>query len=151
MIDKTDPNDRVYFHKGADRVYHNVQLYKLGLIEKILISGGSGKLVGESRPEADKFKDAMLLMGVPDSVILIENQTRNTFESAVEVKKMLADFDYSDKECMLITSAFHMRRSMACFQKAGLNPTPFSTDFYSHKRDFYLDTLIIPQVDSIIL
>ena len=149
--DKTDPNDRVYFNKGADRVYHTVQLYKLGLIERILISGGSGRLVGESRPEADKFKDAMVLMGVPDSVILIENQTRNTFESAVEVKKMLADFNYNDKECMLITSAFHMRRSMACYHKAGLNPTPFSTDFYSHQRDFYPDTLFIPQVEPIML
>ncbi len=30
------PDDRVYFHRGADRVTHTVQLYKLGLIAKIL-------------------------------------------------------------------------------------------------------------------
>ena len=39
-----EPNDRVYFTRGADRVTHSVQLYKLGLIKKILISGGSGRL-----------------------------------------------------------------------------------------------------------
>src|SRR5688572_8214168 len=32
-----EPADRVYFQKGADRVTHTVQLYKLGLIKKILI------------------------------------------------------------------------------------------------------------------
>src|SRR5687768_908320 len=150
-VDKTDPDDRVYFQRGADRVYHTVQLYKLGLIEKILVSGGTGRLVGASKPEADRFKDAMIVMGIPDSVILIENQTRNTFESAVEVKKMLQDFKVEDDQCMLITSAFHMRRSLACYHKAGLKPTPFSTDFYTHPREFYLDALIIPQLDSILL
>jgi vancomycin permeability regulator SanA len=38
------PRDRVYFHKGADRVTHTVQLYKLGIIKKIIVSGGSGRL-----------------------------------------------------------------------------------------------------------
>jgi uncharacterized SAM-binding protein YcdF (DUF218 family) len=32
---------------------------------------------------------------------------------------------------ILITSAFHMRRSEACFRKVGLDVTGFSTDFYS--------------------
>ena len=150
-IDKTDPNDRVYFQRGADRVYHTVQLYKLGLIDRILISGGSGSLVGASTPEADRFKDAMIVMGVPDSVIQVENKTRNTYESAVEVKKILANSPYQDKDCLLVTSAFHMRRSLACYHKAGLFPTPFSTDFFSHPRDFYPDTLIVPQLDALIL
>jgi uncharacterized SAM-binding protein YcdF (DUF218 family) len=150
-IDKTDPNDRVYFQRGADRVFHTVQLYKLGLIERILISGGSGSLVGASRPEADLFKDAMIVMGVPDSVIQVENKTRNTHESAVEVKKLLSKLPYQDSDCLLVTSAFHMRRSLACYRKAGLNPTAFSTDFFSHRRDFYLDTLIVPQLDALLL
>src|SRR5688572_5164945 len=36
------PDDRIYFSKGADRVTHTIQLYKLGLIKKIIISGGQG-------------------------------------------------------------------------------------------------------------
>lgn len=35
------PDDRVYFQRGADRVTHTVQLYKLGLLKKIMISGVS--------------------------------------------------------------------------------------------------------------
>src|SRR3546814_10230096 len=69
-------------------------------------------------------------MGVPDSVILVENKTRNTHESAAKVKNMLQDLGYTSHDCLLITSAFHMRRSLACYRKVGLTLDPFTTDFY---------------------
>jgi uncharacterized SAM-binding protein YcdF (DUF218 family) len=128
-----------------------VQLYKLALIRKILISGGSGKLTEEDEPEADKFKKAMIMMGIPEDDILIENKTRNTYESAVEVKKMLDSLQIKAEDCLLITSAFHMRRSLACYRKAGLDIEPFSTDFYAHPRFFYPDGLLIPSIDAIML
>jgi uncharacterized SAM-binding protein YcdF (DUF218 family) len=145
----TGPNDRIYFNKGADRVTHTVQLYKLGLIEKILISGGSGKIFGEAEPEANKLKRAMLLMCVPEEDILIENETRNTAESAIEVKKILDTRGYSARDCLLITSAFHMRRSLAVYEKAGLALETFSTDFYTHQRTFEPEVLLIPQLQAI--
>lgn len=145
------PDDRVYFQRGADRVTHTVQLYKLGLIEKILVSGGSGRIAGDDEPEANKFKKAMVLMGVPDSVILIENETRNTHESAIEVKKILSRLHYEDSDCILITSGFHMRRSLACYRKVGLELKPFSTDFYSYPDGYQLDAFIIPKADSIMI
>ncbi len=144
-----EPNDRVYFARGADRVTHSVQLYKLGLIKKILISGGSGRLGGEGEPEADKFKAAMVMMGVPDSFIILENETRNTAESAIEVKKILSSLDIKAENCLLITSAFHMRRSLACYRHQGVGLEPFSTDFYSHPRVFHLDVLIVPKAEAL--
>ena len=145
-----EPDDRVYFQKGADRVTHAVQLYKEGHVKKILISGGSGRLVDIQIREADELKKAFLLMGVPEADLLIENQSRNTYESAVEVKKILSD-SIKANDCLLITSAFHMRRSLACFKKAGIPMDTFSTDFYSHPRNFYLDTLLLPQLEGLIL
>ena len=144
-----EPADRVYFQKGADRVTHTVQLYKAGVIRKILISGGSGRLTGTELPEADELKKAFILMGVPEEDLLLENQSRNTAESAQEVKKILGPTKASD--CLLITSAFHMRRSRACFVKAGIPMDTFSTDFYSHPRKYYPDSLIIPQLEAIML
>src|SRR5688572_30032531 len=94
------PDDRVYFGRGADRVTHTVQLYKLGLIRKILISGGSGRLTGDDEPEANKFKKAMIMMGVDSLDIWIENETRNTHESAVEVNKMLDSLKYTAEDCL---------------------------------------------------
>jgi uncharacterized SAM-binding protein YcdF (DUF218 family) len=145
------PDDRVYFQRGADRVTHSVQLYKLGLIRKVLISGGTGTLKEPDEPEANKFKKVMIMMGVPEKDILIENKTRNTHESAVEVKKMLDSLQVRAEECLLITSAFHMRRSLACYRKANLDVEPFSTDFYAHPRFFYVDGLLIPSIEAIVL
>lgn len=151
VIPRLKPDDRVYFQKGADRVLHTVQLYKLGLIEQILISGGSGRLIDIQEHEADRFREVMILMGVPDSVILVENMTRNTHESAVAVKKILRQRGYAPEECLLITSAFHMRRSLACYHKEGLSVDPFSTDFYGHHHGYDFDSFIVPKVDALVM
>lgn len=151
VIPQLQPDDRVYFSKGADRVVHTVQLYKLGLIEKILISGGSGRIIDIGEREADRFRDVMLLMGVPDSVIFVESLTRNTHESAVAVKEILERLHYSSEGCVLITSAFHMRRSLACYRKVGLSLDSFSTDFYAHHHGYDLDDFIVPKPEALMI
>ncbi len=151
VIPSLTPDDRVYFQKGADRVVHTVQLYKLGFLEKILVSGGSGRLIDIQEREADKFKEAMVLMGVPDSVIILENETRNTHESAVEVKNMLDSLGYEARQCLLITSAFHMRRSQACYRKVGLMVDNFTTDFYAHPRTYSFDSFLFPKMEALII
>lgn len=151
IIPQMKPDDRVYFSRGADRVVHTVQLYKLGLIEKILVSGGSGRLIDIGEREANSFREVMMLMGVPDSVILVENETRNTHESAVAVKEILKEHGYKSEECVLITSAFHMRRSLACYRKAGLPLDSFTTDFYAHDGRYYLDAFFVPKIEALII
>jgi len=143
------PDDRVYFHHGADRVVHAVELYKKGIIKKIMISGGSGRLLTAERKEANEIFKAMLLMGVPETDMAVENQSRNTYESAVHVKELLKY--ESGNAYLLITSAFHLRRSEACFKKAGFKVDTFSTDFYTHPRYFTPDVLFIPKADSIMI
>lgn len=142
------PDDRVYFHRGADRVTHTLQLYRLGIIDKILISGGSGTLTERRAKEADEIADALKLMGVASEDLIIENESRNTHESAVAIKKILQD-SISSSECILITSAFHMRRSRACFAKIDWPCDTFTTDFLIHERKFTPDVLVIPRLDSL--
>ena len=143
------PDDRVYFQHGADRVVHAVELYKKGIIKRIMISGGSGRLVTAARKEANELFTAMVLMGVPANDIMIESESRNTYESAVNVAMVLKN--YRTGQFLLITSAFHMRRSVACFKKAGFAIDSFSTDFYTHPRYFLPDVLLIPKADSIMI
>lgn len=93
----------------------------------------------------------MILMGVPEEDIWIENKSRNTGESPIAVKPMLDSARVRPEDCLLITSAFHMRRSLACYRKAGLPLEPFSADFYAHPRVYYPDVLFIPQVEAMYL
>jgi uncharacterized SAM-binding protein YcdF (DUF218 family) len=145
------PRDRVYFHKGADRVTHTVQLYKLGIIKKVIVSGGSGRLLDTSVREANDVMDAMIMMGVPTEDILVEDLSRNTFESAVEIRKLLDQRLIKPAECILITSAFHMRRSIACFRKADMDMNTFTTDFYTHRRTFTPDAWLVPRVEAMLV
>jgi uncharacterized SAM-binding protein YcdF (DUF218 family) len=135
--------DRVYFDKGADRLLHTVQLYKAGKIKRILISGGSGALIGEKIPEAGQLKKVFIYCGVPDSAIVLEDKSNNTVESAKYSRK-LTDSLHIGKEFLLITSAFHIPRAMSCFKKAGLNVKAYPVDYYSKDRDFKAGTLLLP-------
>lgn len=142
------PADRVYIRSAADRINHTMQLYKMGFIKKVLVSGGSGRLIDIGEREADELASLLTLMGVPREDILTENTSRNTHESAVEVRKILEQ-NATPSECLLITSANHMRRSSACFRKAGWPMDTFSTDFFSHYRIFTLDVLLIPKIEAL--
>lgn len=146
-----EPADRVYFSKGADRVTHTVQLYKLGLIKKILVTGGSGRLIQLHERESVQFRDAMLLMGVPEQDIVLEANSRNTHENAVEVKKIIDSLHIKPSQCLLITSAFHMPRSIACFRKVGMDIDYFTTDFHSHPRQFTPDVWLVPRVEAFLI
>jgi uncharacterized SAM-binding protein YcdF (DUF218 family) len=142
------PNDRIYFNASADRAIHTVQLYKMGKLKKILVSGGSGRLDAPEAKEAVEAASALKMMGVLEDDIMIESESRNTHESAEAVKKMLAN-DIDPSTCLLITSGYHLRRSLACFRKVGLNMDSFSVDFKSHKRKYSFDILFVPKVEAI--
>lgn len=144
-----EPADRMYFGRGADRVTHTLQLYKLGFIQKVLISGGNGKLYEVTKQEADEMAEVLILMGVPKEDIVIENTSRNTRESALAVTKMLGS-KVKPEDCILVTSSFHIRRSKACFEKLGWNVDVFSTDFFSHNRKYTPDVLFIPSAGTLL-
>jgi len=141
--------DRIHFGQGADRVTHTFQLYKEGFIQKILVSGGSGRLLNTGQREADEIASVLLLMGAKPEDIITENKSRNTHESAVEVKSLLAG-QTKPEDCLLITSAFHIRRSAACFRRVGWSMDTFSTNILSHRRKFTLEVLLLPKPEALL-
>lgn len=139
------PYDRVFFSKGADRVTQALMLYRKGKIKKVIITGGSGKLIGEGRAEALELKKFLLDCQVPDSLILLENQAKNTRQNALLTKELMLR-DSLQGPFLLITSAFHMKRSMGCFTKVGLDCIPFPVDYYSMDEINNPMEYVIPEV-----
>ena len=129
---RKSPHDRVYVQQGADRLLHTLWLYRAGRIRRIVVSGGSGALNPQpgTRSEAQELRTLLRLAGVPDSVILVENRSRNTRENALFTKELLARHP-DIRSTVLITSAFHQRRALGCFEQVGLHPSPFPAGFYS--------------------
>lgn len=142
------PGDRVHFNDGADRIIHAVQLYKLGKIKKILISGGSGSLLYPEDSESQDLYEFCMIAGVKKKDILLENQSRNTHENAMYSKTIIEKEKVKGK-VLLITSASHMRRSIACFSKEKIKFDPFTTDNSSVEFEYTPDNLIIPNDGSI--
>lgn len=104
--------------QSADRAWYAAKLYK----------AGKAPIVIPSNACSDRC-DNMLLMdlGVPDSAIKLETSARNTEENAKFVASMLG----GGKKILLVTSAWHMRRSVFMFQKyaPGLEIIPAATDY----------------------
>lgn len=142
------PNDRVHLYKGADRIMHAVQLYKLGKVQQLLLSGGSGSLRGNSISEAERMKRVMLLSGVPEDDILLEEASRNTYENAA-FSKTLLETQHPNGRYLLVSSAFHLPRALACFEKQGITADPFSTDFYSFDPPYAPEHFMIPDSEAI--
>ena len=138
-------NDRLGALRSFDRVYQAIELYKTGKIKKIFISGGSGSIVEDDFKESSIVKAHLIKIGIPSEDIEYEDISRNTMENAVESRKLIPD----SCSCLLITSAFHMRRAQGCFEKVGFKVTPYIVDRYSGDRKFVIDHLIVPNVDAL--
>lgn len=113
---------------GSDRMWHAARLYKAGKAPYLIVSGGFGfKPNEETGPESEAMAVFLKDLGVPESAILLESESRNTRENAQCTKKLLEQ--HGMKTILLVTSSMHMRRALALFKAAGIEVTPAATDY----------------------
>lgn len=128
MIDaNTLRGGRPEFHDAVDRLTTALELVLKGRADYILISGGSGLMLQGGLREGDVLKDYLVSLGFPKQKILAERNSRNTRENALESLKIIQEKKL--KSVVLVTSAFHMPRSVRCFKKVGIEVIPFPVDF----------------------
>ena len=145
MFDYDNSAGRLSAGRGSDRLWQALDLYFSGKVKKILISGDSGYITDRGLHEAEQLKDLLITWNIPEEDIIVEGKSKNTYENALESVKILKN-DYPEyKKIILVTSAFHMRRSKACFEKQNLMVTVYSTDqFTGGKRAYHWDEYIVP-------
>lgn len=140
---------QIQFLRAGDRLYQAIWLLKNKKIKKILFTGGSGSLSTPDVNEGQNIKTWLLENDIPDSLIILESESNNTYESACLTKQKLTSLNYQDERVLLITSASHMRRSLACFKKQGINNIiPFPTDYYCSPFRLEFDHCLIPNTDT---
>ena len=96
---------------------------------RLLFTGGDGELFTGSFTEAQRAARFFARMGIAPERLLLESASRNTYENAV-FSARLPGVD-PQQPWLLLTSAWHMPRAMASFQKAGWNVTPYPVDYRS--------------------
>jgi|SRR6185437_5284003 len=123
-----DAKGNGYFNYAADRFVQAVKLFSTGKVSHILVSGGNGSLFPDKFEEADWVKTQLKLFKVPDSCVLIEDRSRNTLENAAFSKRLL-EHDHLAPPYLLVTSAFHMRRSLGIFRKQKMAVVPYPCNY----------------------
>lgn len=142
-----DPSiNMIEFHEASDRLIHGINLYQQNKASKILISGGSGSMVGVDQ-EGVYMYPFLVDFGIKKKDLWVDSLSKNTHENAVFSKKILEENNFNGS-ILLITSAMHMPRAEACFNKLNIDVTPFAVDRLAGERKYYFDHLFIPNLHT---
>ena len=94
---------------------------------RVVFSGGSANLISNDAREADYAGAIFESLGIAKSRLTMERRSRNTLENAEFSKALVAPKD--GERWLLVTSAFHMPRSVGLFRKAGFAVEPYPVDW----------------------
>jgi uncharacterized SAM-binding protein YcdF (DUF218 family) len=105
-------HDTVVAERGA-------QLFLDGWAPLLIFSGGLGMITRHlwKDPEADRFADIAVRMGVPRDQILIENRSTNTGENVLFTRRLLAERGLDPRRFIVVQKPYMERRSYATFKK----------------------------------
>jgi uncharacterized SAM-binding protein YcdF (DUF218 family) len=138
-------------NQAADRFVEALRLAIRYPQAKILVSGGDGSLSGAYEGDAAASIRFFEAFGIPRDRLIVETTSRNTDENAQNSRDLLASSGLG--QCLLITSAFHMPRSVGLFRKAGVDVAPWPVDYrtagnLSFALDFTQPTLNAQQMST---
>ena len=114
-------------NSAGDRFVETAILARRYPNARIVVSGGTGTLVLDGEGDADTAPRLLTALGVAPERLMLENRSRNTFENA-QFSKRMAD-PKPGETWLLVTSAFHMPRSVDLFRKAGFPVVPWPVDY----------------------
>jgi uncharacterized SAM-binding protein YcdF (DUF218 family) len=100
---------------------------------RVVFTGGSANLLSNDAREADFAGAIFESLGVAKSRLIMERLSRNTLENAQFSKALVAP--KAGERWLLVTSAFHMPRSVGLFRKAGFPVEAYPVDWRVAGRD----------------
>lgn len=123
---------------AADRVFNGAQIFKAGKANTVIVTSGGGFT---DRPHSQAMSFFLQELGVPQDNIVEESQAENTYQHTIYLKPIFQE--HGIKTVILVTSAWHMRRSMAVFESNidGVEFTPYPVDSLRRKYNNLLDYL----------
>ena len=115
-------------NEAGERILEAAELVQRFPDIPVIYSGGSNAIWDEKNSEARMVRKFILpVVKLDPDKVRFETRARNTYENATEVRNIIGE-PLGDP-WFLVTSAYHMPRSMGVFRKAGFNVIPWSTDY----------------------
>lgn len=120
------------FNDNNERLFGTLRVMREGRADYAIISGAP---VDPKTPygEARVLGDELVSLGVPREKVIIEDKAMNTRENATYSADIVRARGFS--KLLIVTSAFHMHRALACYRKAGLDVDTLAVDFRTYSPD----------------
>jgi uncharacterized SAM-binding protein YcdF (DUF218 family) len=134
---------------AGDRFVEVIRLAKKYPGMRIIVSGGDGFITGGYLGDAVIAERMFTTFGIEKGRILQDGSSRTTFENAINTKKLLDSNGLS--HCLLITSGFHMPRSVGIFRKLGIDIIPWVTDYRSVGNEHLRFDISQPEANASLL
>ena len=123
----TEITKKLSLNDGSERLISSAKLALDYPNSKIYYLGGDGRLVKSKFNEADVAKIFYSNIHLDLNKVIFIDNTRNTIENL----KAFKNINTLNQSNILVTSAFHMKRSMMIAKKLDLNIKPYAVDFRS--------------------
>lgn len=120
-------------NSGGDRFVEAAVLARRYPQAKVVVTGGTGALVLDGETDAATAPRLLTALGIAPERLILEGESRNTYENAEFTRKIVQP--KPGETWLLVTSAFHMPRSMGLFRKAGFAVTPWPVDYRTSGRE----------------
>ncbi|MCB8942844.1 MAG: YdcF family protein [Ardenticatenaceae bacterium] len=130
------PRPTVEISEAGDRLLYAAGLYHQGVADHLLLTGGNvfTSTLHTDIPEAENMLTIMQMLNVPEEAVWLETKSRNTYQNALYSRPLLEERDIDT--ILLVTSAIHMPRSVALFEKQGFTVIPLPTDYLITERSW---------------
>ncbi|MCF6198352.1 MAG: YdcF family protein [Hyphomicrobiaceae bacterium] len=123
----TRANKTVAINEAGERLFELAILARRYPKAKLVFSGGSGRILSKTMSESKAAQKLFTRLGIAPDRILYEDKSKNTWQNAQYTKTLIKSSHR--QRWLLVTSAFHMARSVGCFRKNGINIIPWPVDF----------------------
>ena len=122
--------------RSGDRMVATAELARRYPNARVIFSGGNANLVGDDSAKEADYGLAMLEdLGVAKARLEADRLSRNTVENAEFVKRVAKP--KPGERWLLVTSAYHMPRSIGLFRKAGFEVEAYPVDRRASKSDVW--------------
>ncbi len=120
-------HDQIALNDAGERILALVELARRYPQAKLVVTGGAGFYSGATATEADILRRMIGRLGLPPERIIFEDRSVNTHENAAFSKVLAAP--RPGETWLLVTSAWHMPRSVGIFRAAGWPVVAYPVDF----------------------
>lgn len=143
VVGPDSPRIDIELTGNSDRILHAARLYRAGKAPIVIAAGGAE----DTQPEAYAMKALLAEWGVPKKNVIIETESLNTYQNAVNAMRLLDKRRV--KRVLLVTSAIHMPRALATFRTLGISAIPSPTDYLEADRKKKEIKDFLPDIDAL--